>query len=79
MNWIQWINFALMLATQILPLLKQIEEVVGPGSGAVKKTIATQVIEGAAAVPLTPEQQAIVSKLIDSTVTQLNIAGTLKK
>jgi len=84
MNVFQWIQFSIMLAQQILPLVKQIEEMVGAGNGANKKALAVSSAKDAAALSgASPSQIAsvveVADKAIDTTVATLNAIGTFKK
>jgi len=85
MNWMQWVQFGLALATQIIDLIKKAEvEIPGPAKGEEKKAF----VQGSAALATTlaggnEDQVAAVvdatGKVIDSTVAILNATGTFKQ
>jgi hypothetical protein len=84
MNWYQWVQFAVLLAAQILPLVKQTEEIVGAGKGPEKKAVVLAATGmTAVAAGANDEQVAAVTKTaraaVDATVSALNAAGTFKK
>lgn len=63
----------IQLLPNIITLILQIEQIIGPGKGDVKKAI----IMGA--VPPNAELEARVSSVIDKSVAKLNEAGALQK
>ena len=84
MNWFNWLQFSLSLATQLLPLIQGVEQAVGAGKGATKQQAVVAGAVAAATLAGANQQQvqAIQTTLpaaIDANVAALNAAGVLKK
>lgn len=84
MNWVKWVFFGLQLANQILPMILQKEEELGPKTGDIKKrTVISGATMAASLAGANNEQLEAIAKTtastIDATVEALNTAKILKK
>lgn len=72
----KWLIFILQLLPTILQAVKAVEEALPLATGADKKAL---VMAAAADSPATTDETSMLSKLVDTVVTSLNKAGTLKQ
>ena len=77
----KWFLLALQYLPHVLSAVKAIEDVIGAGNGVTKKQMVLSSLSAASAACMqVPEDHVkVVSSLIDSTVSILNISGIFSK
>ena len=78
------IQFSIVLAAQILPLIKQVEDVFGSGNGAQKKEAVKSAVSMSAQLAgmdheYIDKKMEVVDHAIDANVAVLNETGVFKK
>ena len=81
MKWLRLIQLILGIASQVVPIVKAVEEAVGAGNGVQKKELVTNLAlagVGIAAPFMKEEVAQVLPGMIDSTVAVLNATGVFQ-
>ena len=78
MNWLTILNLIIQLLPTLIQAIVTVEQAIGPGNGAAKKTLVTGIVNDALGSQST-EMAPHVSTLIDNTVSAMNTAGKFQK